>query len=130
MYGPNFHGSTFDPKFRNIYTSATNSRAHHCENCNGKLSRACYSLEKLHFAYCQALVVDRDGREVICGEQFQFKSPNGRAKHHYPVNKKFRDYQRGVSPSKDGKEDLRTGTEKEDIKTSECDKKTRPWWHY
>lgn len=105
IYGCNFKDN-FDVHMRNIRERTTHRNKHHCGQCKAPPTKSCYSLNKLHYAFCLA-PVEADGIMVICGERFEVKSPGGCGRHPYhscPKNLVFKEYLRGKELSPEAKD--------------------------
>jgi hypothetical protein len=102
-YGENFRNN-FNPFTRNIRKGTIMERKHHCTACGNKPpTKKCYDKDVLHYAFCLA-TVNVDGKDMICGERFEVKSPGGCAKHEYPdFNVIFKEALRGRELSPEAK---------------------------
>jgi hypothetical protein len=79
-YGENdlYNSGRFNPLTRNLTSGVILNQAHHCERCQGKMSRSCF--ESLHYAFCATWVTTEDGVRERCGERFCLRS-QGCGKH-------------------------------------------------
>jgi hypothetical protein len=128
LYGPNFQGD-FNPHMRNIREGTVWREQHHCGMCDKAPTKKCYTLDKLHFAFCIA-PIDVDGEQVICGTRFKVNSDRGCAQHHYNhgYNLIFKEALRGKSLSPEAKE----GALEPNVVAQEEpeDKEPKPYTHY
>ncbi|KAF2868550.1 hypothetical protein BDV95DRAFT_670150 [Massariosphaeria phaeospora] len=67
LYGVHY-GGKWSPFINNIITNEDDHRGHHCPVCKTEPKRICF--EKLHLAFCCALVTGANGQQQFCGIRF------------------------------------------------------------